>query len=833
MNLAFSSAILVLAQYFDKRHSLATTIAMLGNGIGVLILSQVIEKVITAYGWRISFLLCAAISLQLCVVGALFFPLPPSALQQENFEKEQHEGDVPDGTRHSSEDESSSSEDEDRKKSIRRLEKKHGGGHRRHIDHHNNLYYRKELLDKSFSSLVLCPQAGYLSHSLASLEPPSPSPHTCAPRHHHHHTDCEAGDYGRHCRPTRSRRRLLHDAELKRNESLASRDSSFLPAFFKRSQLSFSSKLSSAQISLAGFQSSQQSRISLKDSRLDLMFHGLKSNPHSFSLRTPTSTQLEETEQLCAKLDDLLEEKSSSEDGSKEKLSERDSKQCSLQIKCEKSEKGKEFCFTNPQDTLKQNIDLSTGLNVDYHHAEKGMEKKASFLISGGESDEDDDDAASCTSEIKSHPKDHETLQSKFVRWLQDMRMTCCSRRSVFGVHDLLFSEDPSVWCFAFSYFCSQLGATTIFVIFADFAQYLGVGDYASTAMSAAGFGDIVGRFGGGMLAVGGVGNSTVLYACFMLMSALLLCSYLIVNNGIVFVGVTAAYGTMYGAQNMYFAITAKIIFGRQCLADVFGLAVFLGGIGSLVGSPLAGLLIDVSGGYISVLLSEVTCCVLGGVLMFVCFLSKRNEYVDELSTLDSQHSSESLVPSDSRLPKTGDKDGNLNCSYINTNETNKKRRGSDLSRDFCAQQRRCASLASPHLMSNSSSRSSVADDDVFVKIPQFIKRTGRHPKNMVDSRGSLASLPVRASLHPSHRSHALRSTNSLKRTSTCDSILHGVPTHSPMPASNVNERNRRFTMSSPRQYNHKKKSPSLYEEVLGRTYAQGHNVCYSDHDLS
>ena len=67
------------------------------------------------------------------------------------------------------------------------------------------------------------------------------------------------------------------------------------------------------------FRSAQPSRISLKDSRIDLLLHGLKSNPHSFSIRH--NEVRDDTEQLCSKLDDLLEEdRSSSEEGLKEKL---------------------------------------------------------------------------------------------------------------------------------------------------------------------------------------------------------------------------------------------------------------------------------------------------------------------------------------------------------------------------------------------------------------------------------------------------------------------------------------------------------------------------------
>ena len=41
-----------------------------------------------------------------------------------------------------------------------------------------------------------------------------------------------------------------------------------------------------------------------------------------------------------------------------------------------------------------------------------------------------------------------------------------------------------------------------MYVIFADFSEYIGLREYRSSALSAAGIGDLIGRFGGGILAV-------------------------------------------------------------------------------------------------------------------------------------------------------------------------------------------------------------------------------------------------------------------------------------------------------------------------------------------
>lgn len=74
-----------------------------------------------------------------------------------------------------------------------------------------------------------------------------------------------------------------------------------------------------------------------------------------------------------------------------------------------------------------------------------------------------------------------------------------------------------------------------------------------------------------------------------MLFSAAILGLYLFIKNGTVFVIAVAVFGIMYGAQNIYIAVTPNRLFGREKLARVFGISLFLAGLGTLVGSPIAG----------------------------------------------------------------------------------------------------------------------------------------------------------------------------------------------------------------------------------------------------
>ena len=75
-----------------------------------------------------------------------------------------------------------------------------------------------------------------------------------------------------------------------------------------------------------------------------------------------------------------------------------------------------------------------------------------------------------------------------------------------------------------------------------------------------------------------------------MLGSAMILGSYLIIKDGGLFIAAATVFGIMYGAQNIYIAVTPSRLFGREKLARVFGISVFLAGLGALIGSPVAGL---------------------------------------------------------------------------------------------------------------------------------------------------------------------------------------------------------------------------------------------------
>ena len=74
-SVCYVTSVLTVAYYFDKRRALATGLSVCGTGIGTFTFAPLCEILIGMYGWRGTFLIMGAVSLNICVCGALFRPL--------------------------------------------------------------------------------------------------------------------------------------------------------------------------------------------------------------------------------------------------------------------------------------------------------------------------------------------------------------------------------------------------------------------------------------------------------------------------------------------------------------------------------------------------------------------------------------------------------------------------------------------------------------------------------------------------------------------------------------------------------------------------------------
>lgn len=88
IGMIFVPSIMIVNQYFDRKRSLANGILTSGSGIGLLVMSPIIERSVESYGWRGSLLIYSCFTLQLCVCACLMRPVKAFNNQvQKNNEK--------------------------------------------------------------------------------------------------------------------------------------------------------------------------------------------------------------------------------------------------------------------------------------------------------------------------------------------------------------------------------------------------------------------------------------------------------------------------------------------------------------------------------------------------------------------------------------------------------------------------------------------------------------------------------------------------------------------------------------------------------------------------
>ncbi|KAG0723233.1 Monocarboxylate transporter 14 [Chionoecetes opilio] len=231
MSFAYSGQITALNQYFYKRHSIATSTAMVGIGLGMFFLSTLTEYTIKEYGWQGAYIWNAGLSLQIAVFGALIFPLQP----------------IPEGKKTQQEAEENLAKQSRPLKGLRPSK--------------SRMLLEKSLNHRSFSSLRLSAEASFLSHSQISLQ---------APTHHvnllsNQHSFCSKGSH------------LV--GSIRSNGHSFCRDSHAELSHFdlRSNQFSFYQRDSFLDF---GLHSNAHSFCSRRDSQAGL--NGIKSNPHSF-----------------------------------------------------------------------------------------------------------------------------------------------------------------------------------------------------------------------------------------------------------------------------------------------------------------------------------------------------------------------------------------------------------------------------------------------------------------------------------------------------------------------------------------------------------------------
>ncbi|NXS97355.1 MOT14 protein, partial [Jacana jacana] len=73
--MVYLPAVVMVGQYFQKRRALAQGLSTTGTGFGAFLMTALLKYLCTEFGWRNAMFIQGAISLNLCVCGALMRPL--------------------------------------------------------------------------------------------------------------------------------------------------------------------------------------------------------------------------------------------------------------------------------------------------------------------------------------------------------------------------------------------------------------------------------------------------------------------------------------------------------------------------------------------------------------------------------------------------------------------------------------------------------------------------------------------------------------------------------------------------------------------------------------
>ncbi|XP_008842691.1 monocarboxylate transporter 14 isoform X2 [Nannospalax galili] len=75
--MAYLPAVVMVGRYFQKRRALAQGLSTTGTGFGTFLMTVLLKYLCEEYGWRNAMFIQGAVSLNLCVCGALMRPLAP------------------------------------------------------------------------------------------------------------------------------------------------------------------------------------------------------------------------------------------------------------------------------------------------------------------------------------------------------------------------------------------------------------------------------------------------------------------------------------------------------------------------------------------------------------------------------------------------------------------------------------------------------------------------------------------------------------------------------------------------------------------------------------
>lgn len=150
-----------------------------------------------------------------------------------------------------------------------------------------------------------------------------------------------------------------------------------------------------------------------------------------------------------------------------------------------------------------------------------------------------------------------------------------------------------------------------LYTLLDDFTKSQSFDEYFIATLQAMALGDFFARLLTGPVINYFSINPVKLYGAAQAMCALFILLFMAVVDSVQLVAQAFVYSITYGCQCILYILVPRHIFGNQRLATVFGRTRFFGGAGILIGPPVAGLLLDLTGSYWAVFVfSSVVECI-------------------------------------------------------------------------------------------------------------------------------------------------------------------------------------------------------------------------------
>ncbi|XP_065575649.1 monocarboxylate transporter 6-like isoform X2 [Artemia franciscana] len=190
---------------------------------------------------------------------------------------------------------------------------------------------------------------------------------------------------------------------------------------------------------------------------------------------------------------------------------------------------------------------------------------------------------------------------------------------------------NPSGLCLHVANFLWMGSTLIIYVMMRDYVNFVQLDEYFLLSFTVIGAGDLIGRLSTGfVIKITGV-SSPVLMVIASSLCFVSIISFSTVENGVQLLVQVALFGITYGFQNILVVLVPATIFGEENLDLVLGYTFFFSGLGLLMLTPIAGVIMDYFGTYMAVLIFSSLLQLLSSLFSFGSYFfynSKKNAFV-------------------------------------------------------------------------------------------------------------------------------------------------------------------------------------------------------------